>query len=174
MRYEINVLSMMHEYGAEGYGFYLTLLEMMAETPTLTLPLSLEVKEMPKGFIESCVDAGLFMVKGSQFYAPDIRFYNTPIAGQRMYEINVKRWYAIRNRVFVRDNYTCTYCGKVGGKLEADHIIPVSAGGTDELKNLTTACRRCNRQKKDKSVNEFLAWREANAKQDHKRINLHQ
>lgn len=78
-----------------------------------------------------------------------------------MYNINVKEWYRIIKAVFKRDNYTCQYCGKVGGKLEADHIIPFSKGGTDDMDNLVTACRKCNRQKRDKSVEEFLKWREA-------------
>jgi len=78
----------------------------------------------------------------------------------RMYNHNVKQWYKIIKEVFKRDNYTCQYCGQVGGKLEADHIIPFSKGGSDEMSNLITSCRKCNRQKKDKSTNEFIKWRE--------------
>ena len=78
----------------------------------------------------------------------------------RMYNHNVKQWYKIIKEVFKRDNYTCQYCGQVGGKLEADHIIPFSKGGSDEMSNLITSCRKCNRQKKDKSANEFIKWRE--------------
>lgn len=77
----------------------------------------------------------------------------------RLYDIDVKEWYRILNFIFKRDEYTCRYCGSIGGKLEGDHLIPLSKGGTNDLENLVTACRRCNRQKKDKSVEEFLAWR---------------
>lgn len=77
----------------------------------------------------------------------------------RLYNYNVKLWYKTINQVFKRDNYTCQYCGAIGGKLEADHIIPFSKGGSDELNNLTTSCQKCNRQKKDKYVNEFISWR---------------
>lgn len=77
----------------------------------------------------------------------------------RMYQVNVKEWYKIINIVFKRDGYTCQYCGAKGKKLEADHIIPFSKGGSDSLQNLTTSCQRCNRQKKDKSVNEFKKWK---------------
>ena len=87
--------------------------------------------------------------------------YKIEYDSKRMYNINVKEWYRIIKAVFKRDNYTCQYCGKVGGKLEADHIIPFSKGGTDDMDNLVTACRKCNRQKRDKSVEEFLKWREA-------------
>lgn len=80
----------------------------------------------------------------------------------RLYQYNVKLWYRIIKEVFKRDNYTCQYCGQIGGKLEADHIIPFSKGGSDEMSNLITSCRKCNRQKKDKAVDEFIKWRELN------------
>lgn len=79
---------------------------------------------------------------------------------KRLYNTDVKLWYKLLKIIFNRDNYTCSYCGKVGGKLEGDHIIPISKGGTNELHNLTTSCRKCNRQKKDKTVIEFKIWRE--------------
>lgn len=78
---------------------------------------------------------------------------------KRMYHTNIDEWYKIRKSIFKRDNYTCKYCGVVGGRLEADHIIPFSKGGGNDLKNLTTSCIKCNRQKKNKSVKEFNIWR---------------
>jgi hypothetical protein len=65
-------------------------------------------------------------------------------------------WWALRTRVFERDDYTCRYCGARGGKLECDHIIPVSRGGSDDLSNLATACFPCNRSKRDKTPEEWL------------------
>ena len=66
-------------------------------------------------------------------------------------------WRVIRERIFVRDDYTCQYCGERGGRLECDHIFPVSRGGGHEDENLTTACRECNRSKRAKTVAE---WKE--------------
>ena len=57
--------------------------------------------------------------------------------------------------VFVRDNFRCQYCGKSvsdGAVLEADHIIPRSKGGLDEMGNLITACWDCNRGKSAKPL----------------------
>jgi hypothetical protein len=51
--------------------------------------------------------------------------------------------------ILKRDNYTCGYCAKTGVELEIDHIKPVSKGGTNDLSNLITACKKCNRDKSD-------------------------
>ena len=65
-------------------------------------------------------------------------------------------WRELRITVFDRDNYTCTYCGARGVKLECDHIHPVSRGGGHDLDNLTTACFSCNRSKRDKTIEEWM------------------
>ena len=50
----------------------------------------------------------------------------------------------------MRDNYTCQICGatvKDGAKLEIDHIVPFSKGGTNKESNLQVLCQQCNREK---------------------------
>lgn len=64
-------------------------------------------------------------------------------------------WKVIRAAIFARDDYTCAYCGVRGGRLECDHIVPVSRGGSNARENLTTACFSCNRAKRDKLVSEW-------------------
>lgn len=51
-----------------------------------------------------------------------------------------------RFEIFKRDKFTCQYCGKKPPTviLHADHILPVSKGGTSERTNLITACDTCN------------------------------
>lgn len=63
--------------------------------------------------------------------------------------------YAISNRelrliVMARDKWRCLDCSAVEN-LTVDHIVPVILGGTDELENLQTLCRKCN-SKKGKKV----------------------
>lgn len=65
------------------------------------------------------------------------------------------QWAEIRRAVFERDDFTCTYCGQRGGKLECDHIHPVAKGGSDEFNNLATSCFACNRSKRDKTLAEW-------------------
>ena len=69
--------------------------------------------------------------------------------------LDSSNWAELREIVFDRDNYTCTYCKQRGNKLECDHIIPITKGGTNKLSNLTTSCMKCNRSKYNKNVDEW-------------------
>lgn len=54
-----------------------------------------------------------------------------------------------RFEIFKRDGFRCVYCGSSPPAvlLEADHVIPVVDGGTNDQDNLVTACEGCNRGK---------------------------
>jgi hypothetical protein len=54
---------------------------------------------------------------------------------------------ATRYLILKRDTYRCQICNRAGVELEVDHIVPVSQGGSDNVDNLQTACRDCNRGK---------------------------
>jgi|TARA_B110000285_G_scaffold196466_1_gene227454 5-methylcytosine-specific restriction endonuclease McrA len=51
-----------------------------------------------------------------------------------------------RFNVFLRDKFTCQYCG-VRKDLTFDHLHPKSKGGVTDWKNVVTACSTCNVQK---------------------------
>lgn len=53
---------------------------------------------------------------------------------------------AVRQSVYARDGYRCTACGG-GDDLALDHVVPWSAGGSDDALNLQTLCRSCNSRK---------------------------
>lgn len=52
-----------------------------------------------------------------------------------------------RREIFMRDNFTCQYCGKRTHDLTIDHIIPRSRGGANSWDNLVSACYECNHRK---------------------------
>jgi hypothetical protein len=52
----------------------------------------------------------------------------------------------VRHDVWRRDRGTCVECGS-RGRLEFDHIIPVSRGGANTARNIELRCEPCNRRK---------------------------
>jgi HNH endonuclease len=54
-----------------------------------------------------------------------------------------RREKAMRRQVFARYGRTCVHCGAVA--TDVDHLIPIAAGGTDELSNLRPPCAACDR-----------------------------
>jgi 5-methylcytosine-specific restriction endonuclease McrA len=59
-----------------------------------------------------------------------------------------------RREVFIRDSFTCQYCGRQQGDLTIDHVIPRSRGGQHTWDNLVSACKTCNHRKGGKSLGE--------------------
>jgi 5-methylcytosine-specific restriction endonuclease McrA len=63
-----------------------------------------------------------------------------------------------RKNIFIRDNYSCQYCGIKPGanQLTYDHVIPKSqwknnSGSPTCWTNIVTACSSCNRKKGNKT-----------------------
>jgi len=64
-----------------------------------------------------------------------------------------------RFNVFLRDRFSCQYCG-VREDLTFDHVIPRSKGGMTTWTNVVAACSPCNLRKADRlpqQVNMFPA-----------------
>jgi len=51
-----------------------------------------------------------------------------------------------RFNVFLRDKFTCQYCGS-SKELTFDHLLPRSKGGKTDWGNVVTACSNCNVKK---------------------------
>lgn len=65
-------------------------------------------------------------------------------------EGRIKLPHGMKEKVFRKDGYRCRMCGASkddGIELTIDHIIPLAAGGTNDLDNLQTLCRECNENK---------------------------
>lgn len=54
----------------------------------------------------------------------------------------------VRIAVWRRDKGQCVRCGS-RERLEYDHIIPVSRGGSNTVRNIELLCEKCNRSKGD-------------------------
>ncbi len=64
---------------------------------------------------------------------------------------------AVRKYVFERDRYCCQSCSQthLQTELTIDHIIPLAKGGSNDISNLQTLCRRCNSRKRDSFDSRF-------------------
>lgn len=90
--------------------------------------------------------------------APDLAPWSPEVLLARRWRGRPPRsvWWVLRQTVLERDDYTCRYCGRRGGRLTVDHLLPVSRGGTSELSNLVTACVACNSAKGTRTPQEWL------------------
>lgn len=70
----------------------------------------------------------------------------------------VKRPFAPRRlskkEVFLRDHYTCQYCGQHSQHLTLDHVVPRRQRGPHTWDNVVAACSRCNLHKAGRTPEE--------------------
>ena len=70
----------------------------------------------------------------------------------------VKRPFAPRRlskkEVFLRDHYTCQYCGQRSQHLTLDHVVPRRQQGPHTWDNVVAACGRCNLDKAGRTPEE--------------------
>tara|TARA_B100000519_G_C14201360_1_gene418083 strand:+ start:359 stop:763 length:405 start_codon:yes stop_codon:yes gene_type:complete len=65
---------------------------------------------------------------------------------------------ATRHAIYMRDNYTCAYCGTKDlscKTLSLDHLICWSHGGSNKPNNLVTCCLTCNSRR---GANKLSEW----------------
>lgn len=62
-----------------------------------------------------------------------------------------KRVAFTRFNLFLRDEFSCQYCGS-RNDLTFDHVVPRSKGGVTSWENVVAACARCNLKKGSRSL----------------------
>jgi 5-methylcytosine-specific restriction endonuclease McrA len=109
--------------------------------------------------------------KNRLYYARhhDERLAHTALYHREHPEVGLARWQNYRARKLAAEgSFTstdwlalvalyqgcCAYCGETG-PVEADHRIPLARGGSNRIKNILAACRRCNARKHLLTEEEF-------------------
>ena len=59
-----------------------------------------------------------------------------------------------KKEIFLRDQFTCQYCGKRTQSLTLDHVIPRRLKGPHTWENVVAACSRCNLMKAGRTPEE--------------------
>ena len=84
--------------------------------------------------------------------SPSFEMQLPSVIALRSYIPLTKRPAFTRFNVFLRDRFSCQYCGLrfETRELTFDHVIPRSRGGRASWTNVVTACRSCNMAKGDR------------------------
>lgn len=64
--------------------------------------------------------------------------------------------YEVKEYLLEKYEYKCVYCGAKEVKLEKEHVVPISIGGSNRINNLVISCRPCNEKKDNLSIDVFL------------------
>lgn len=86
---------------------------------------------------------------GTEVHSPGFRMRLPSIIALKDYIAASRRPAFTRFNVFLRDRFSCQYCGKrhTSHDLTFDHVIPRSRGGKTSWENIATACGVCNFKK---------------------------
>jgi 5-methylcytosine-specific restriction endonuclease McrA len=81
--------------------------------------------------------------------SPSTQIRLPSVVALRKYQSATRRVAFTRFNVFLRDRFTCQYCGEVfaSSALTFEHVVPSSRGGRTTWSNIVTACMPCNTRK---------------------------
>lgn len=87
---------------------------------------------------------------GIALWIPNERIFPEPKERIKRKPVSDSLWIMVQRKT----GGLCAYCaGHEANTL--DHIVPHSKGGATDLPNLVAACRKCNEEKKDLSLESF-------------------
>lgn len=164
MRNDVKIKALRRKFSHTGYAVWNYLLEVLTDAEGFTIrweeldielyaaDFDLDASELTE-IVNYCIQINLLQLTGNKLSCRSLRAKKKPLPSVRLRKAIRKE---VVKYILKRDNYTCTYCGCRGVKMEIDHIVPVSKGGTNDIGNLTTACGPCNRKKSNKPLMDFL------------------
>jgi 5-methylcytosine-specific restriction endonuclease McrA len=86
----------------------------------------------------------------------DTQLMQNPEISGIEYQQGVLAGYELREYMLEKWHRKCAYCGVTDTKLEIEHIIAKSKGGSNRVFNLTLSCTKCNQRKGNKPIEQFL------------------
>ncbi len=86
-------------------------------------------------------------------HSPSVEINIPSVIVLKDYVKPVKSTAFTRFNLFLRDEFTCQYCGSMGD-MTFDHVIPRARGGKTTWQNVVASCSPCNLRKGAKTVKE--------------------
>ena len=77
------------------------------------------------------------------------------------YQQGTLHGYEVREYLLEKWSRKCAYCGARDTRLEINHLVARSRGGSDRVSNLTLACKDCREDRGPTNLEEFLATKPA-------------
>ncbi|HBI7094978.1 HNH endonuclease (plasmid) [Clostridium perfringens] len=81
-----------------------------------------------------------------------------------------KREYTLEEQNYIvklkNENDVCCYCGKKLSRRERtlEHILPINRGGETVPENLAVCCEKCNKEKSDMTLQEYIEYKDRKKK----------
>ena len=120
------------------------------------IQLSIKERFSPLGiYLKNYLKWDLYSLRNGQPLYRGITFFTNSnyepfiVEETNSYETTRRIPQQVMDKVWNRDNGRCVSCGS-NQKLEFDHIIPFSKGGSNTYRNIQLLCESCNRQKSNK------------------------
>jgi 5-methylcytosine-specific restriction endonuclease McrA len=130
---------------------------MFAANPALVLNADFQPLSYFPLSLFNWEDAVKAVVKGSHVVVAEYdRVLRSPSTTMRLPSVIALRGYVrpptrvafTRFNVFLRDRFSCQYCGKLCLKgLTFDHVVPRVRGGVTSWENIVACCEPCNTKK---------------------------
>lgn len=89
--------------------------------------------------------------------SPSLEIKLPSVVSLKTYVKPVRKPAFTRFNVFLRDRFSCQYCG-LEEELTFDHVVPRSRGGTTTWENVVAACSPCNLRKGNLMPREAKMW----------------
>ncbi len=92
----------------------------------------------------------------TEVHSPGFRMKLPSVIALKDYVAVERRPAFTRFNVFLRDKFSCQYCGEEhhSHHLTFDHVVPRSKGGKTEWENVVAACSDCNVSKGNKYLHQ--------------------
>lgn len=154
------MFELIEECGVEGYGVWWVVAENLYEGNGARIKASDILEDLidlfgcEETFIQKCLDTFALVKLIDRSDYQDGFVFSAAIE-QECSEVRSTEYTKHRGLVLRRDGFRCVYCG-CENDLTLDHIIPQSRGGSDDPRNLVTACRPCNSSKNACTPEEWL------------------
>jgi 5-methylcytosine-specific restriction endonuclease McrA len=89
-------------------------------------------------------------------HSPSLAFRLPSVVALKEYIPQNRRPPFTRFNVFLRDRFSCQYCGsgRTAAELTFDHVVPRSRGGRTSWDNVVAACTLCNLSKGSRLLRE--------------------